>query len=154
MRALACLYLVAISAACTYTSITNTPPAVGPGGAVVAVGAPPIESTPAPGDNLRICPSGESCSWDCDGGGCAFECSSGASCNIQCDGGNCKIDVATGASTNAQCDGGHCETACASGASCDFQCDGGGCSVACSANSSCNFDCDKGDCTTREADAS
>jgi hypothetical protein len=162
MRALGCLLSVAISAACTYTTVNN-PPLAGPGLLVPAgppgEGAAAVvvtnEATPAASaTNAQVCPAGQSCTWQCDEGNCAFECGEGASCDIQCDGGGCSITVATGASCNAQCDGGRCETSCAPGASCDFQCDGGACSVACGEGSTCNFDCDKGDCVTRTADAS
>jgi hypothetical protein len=134
---------VAISAACTYTTVNN-PPLAGPGLLVPA--GPPVasEATPAVSvTNAQVCPAGQSCSWQCDEGNCAFECGEGASCDIQCDGGGCSIAV-----------GGRCETSCAPGASCDFHCDGGACSVACGEGSTCNFDCDKGDCVTRTADAS
>lgn len=160
MRALACLYLVAISAACTYTTVNNPPlvpiPMVagGPPGAPCATPGEASEEASvavASSSGAQVCPEGSSCNLQCDQGNCAFECAEGSTCNIQCDGGNCTIDVAAGATANVQCDGGHCTDACAGGATCDFQCDGGACSAACGTGSTCNFDCNTGDCVTRAA---
>ena len=75
----------------------------------------------------QVCQSGSTCSFACDGGGCAFACAGGSICNVQCDGGNCTVDCQPGAVCNEQCDGGNCHEGCAEGSTCNVECDGGGC---------------------------
>jgi hypothetical protein len=95
----------------------------------------------------QTCPPNSSCSFDCDGGGCAFFCAEGSTCNIQCDGGNCRMGCADNATCNLECDGGRCGAGCGAGATCNLECDGGSCAHACAPEASCNTECDGGNCT-------
>lgn len=96
--------------------------------------------------NAKWCRPGQSCSFDCDDGGCAFACAEGSRCDVQCDGGNCQLSCGDGASCNLQCDGGRCGTACGEGTQCNLECDGGSCAHACAASASCKSECDGGNC--------
>jgi hypothetical protein len=99
------------------------------------------------GRGTQFCGPGDSCSFECPEGGCAFTCAEGSSCNVECDGGRCKTSCGINASCNVECDGGQCGTGCGAGASCNIECDGGGCAQACASEASCNTDCDGGGCS-------
>ena len=53
----------------------------------------------ARGRETQLCPSGETCAFECPQGGCAFSCAEGSTCNVECDGGHCKLACGI----NAQC---------------------------------------------------
>jgi hypothetical protein len=93
------------------------------------------------------CAPGQTCSFDCDHGGCAFACAAGSTCNVQCDGGDCQLSCAEGSTCNFQCDGGRCGTGCGAGATCNLECDGGSCAHACAPDASCSSACDGGNCS-------
>lgn len=94
----------------------------------------------------RTCGSGETCSFECDEGGCSYYCAQGSTCNIECDGGSCRTACAPGATCNIECDGGRCGTGCGDGATCNMECDGGSCAHACAPEATCNMECDGGSC--------
>lgn len=115
--------------------------------AVVAVG---VGGTSLPEGVARggakVCAAGDTCSFDCEQGNCAFICEAGATCNLECDGGNCMTQCEQGATCNHDCDGGGCRSLCDGGATCNLECDGGSCQQACEAGASCNRECDGGNC--------
>ena len=80
---------------------------------------PYAESAPV---NTQSCPPGETCSFDCPRGGCAFQCAEGSTCNIECDGGHCSLSCGPDATCNIECDGGQCGTGCGEGSTCPKLC--------------------------------
>lgn len=150
IRALALLCLT-LSAACVgHSHATPQSARVQATCAAPAPQEPYADGDQAPGGFVaqQWCHPGQSCSFECDEGGCSFGCAEGSSCNIECDGGNCQTSCGDGATCNVECDGGRCGTACGNEASCNIECDGGSCAYACAPDAACSTDCDGGNCVS------
>ena len=102
MPKLGLLLLLCFVAACARSHAAAPPAYVG----VEAFGELGVGVIP---EHAQICPEGDTCSWECPEGNCAYVCAGGATCNVECSGGGCAH-------------------ACLSGATCNFECSGGGCS--------------------------
>src|SRR5262249_31158550 len=103
--------------------------------------ADPYAEGPVGAGENRSCAPGQTCSFECPGGGCSFLCNEASTCNVECDGGGCRLGCGYNATCNLQCDGGRCGTGCAAGATCNVECDGGSCAHACAPEASCHTDC-------------